>query len=80
MSKLPSCATECKREKKPCQESSCRHWINYEGEQNCSLISIEENGPMTLTQVAERLELSFVRIAQIEKAAISKMKKRMAKN
>ena len=80
MSGLPGCAKTCKSSSTACQEETCRHWIAFESEMNCSLISIEENGPMTLMQIGERLDLSFVRIAQIEKAAISKMKKRIAKN
>ncbi len=80
MSKLPKCAQECKKKQKPCQQSECSHWISYEQESNCSLVSIEENGPMTLVQIGERLGISFVRVAQIEKAAMNKMKKRLAKN
>ena len=40
---------KCSREhlacKEPCENSTCRYWISYEDEQNCSLISIYKNGP-----------------------------------
>tara|TARA_B100000427_G_C15078767_1_gene407493 strand:+ start:156 stop:338 length:183 start_codon:yes stop_codon:yes gene_type:complete len=52
-------------------------WIDFEEDQNCSLISIYKNGPMTLEEVAKRIKVSFVRISQIEKAAINKLHKRI---
>ena len=42
---------------------------------NCTFISVYENGPMTLRQIAERMGLSFARIKQIETAALIKLKK-----
>lgn len=60
-----------------CEANDCRHWINYPNEFNCCLISIHENGPMTLRQVAERIHLSFARIKQIETKALEKIKKRI---
>ena len=58
-----------------CPHSDCKHWIDYGGDYNCSLISIRRNGQMTLRQVAERLHLSFARIKQIETKALKKIKK-----
>jgi DNA-directed RNA polymerase sigma subunit (sigma70/sigma32) len=49
-------------------------WINYPDEQNCCLISIYQNGTMTLREIGERIGVSFARIKQIETQAISKMK------
>ena len=46
----------------------------------CSRKCIEhrqEYGPMTLRQVAERVQLSFARIKQIETKALEKIKKRI---
>ena len=73
---LLPCARMCIEEKMCCEESDCRNWIDYEAEQNCCLISIYENGPMTLRQIAERLHLSFARIKQIETKALLKIKKK----
>jgi DNA-directed RNA polymerase sigma subunit (sigma70/sigma32) len=39
-------------------------------------VSIYDNGPMTLRQIAERLHLSFARIKQIETKALLKIKKK----
>ena len=53
-----------------------RFWIDFKDEQNCTLISIYENGRMTLREVAERLGISFARVKQIETRAMEKIKKR----
>jgi hypothetical protein len=60
-----------------CCKTSCRKWIDYEEDYNCCLISIEKNDdlPLTLHEVAKRLDLSFVRIRQIEQAALKKISK-----
>jgi len=50
-------------------------WIDFPTEYNCCLISIYENGNMTLREVGERIGVSFARIKQIETAALRKMRK-----
>ena len=70
------CSMKCRELNVGCPVKECRHWIDYKEEHNCSLISIYENGPMTLRQIAERLHLSFARIKQIETKALMKIKKR----
>lgn len=74
---LPICSKECMRDKKNCDKSSCRMWIDYEKDQNCSLVSIYQNGPMTLEEVAKRMHISLVRVSQIEKEAMKKLSKRI---
>ena len=49
-------------------------WQDYPNEYNCTLVSVYENGPMTLREVAEREHLSFARIKQIESKALKKLK------
>ena len=72
--KLPDCAARCFSSKEPCQIKDCRKWMDYEEEQNCSLVSIHINGRMTLRQISERLGVSLPRIKQIETKAIQKLK------
>ncbi len=69
------CAKKCKRDKTPCQQKDCRKWIDYQKDMNCCLISIDNNEGegLTLQETGKRLGLSFVRIRQIEKAAIKKL-------
>ena len=75
--KLPSCAEACLKTGEKCVKEDCRMWINYEKDQNCSLVAIYQNGAMTLEEVAKRLEVSFVRVSQIEKQALKKLSKRI---
>lgn len=60
---------------KKCNNRECRQWINYPEDDNCVLVAVEKNGPMTLRQCAERLGISFVRVKQIEDKAIKKLEK-----
>ena len=74
---LPECSKECLQLGSDCGNSSCRMWIDFEEDLNCSLISIYKNGTLTLEQCAARLDVSFVRISQIEKQALNKLSKRI---
>lgn len=57
---------------------SCRQWIDYGEDLNCSVIAVEKNGPMTLEQVSERLGMTLVRVKQIQDNALIKIKKRIS--
>tara|TARA_R100000008_G_scaffold82275_1_gene66380 strand:- start:850 stop:1086 length:237 start_codon:yes stop_codon:yes gene_type:complete len=72
---MKSCAEECLLKSKCCEEEDCRFWIEYDGDLNCSLIAIQQNGNMTLREVGDRLKISFVRVKQIEDKAIRKLMK-----
>ena len=71
---LRECSRNCMKKKKACQEKECRLWQDFPAEQNCTLISVYENGSMTLREIAEREHLSFARIKQIETKALKKLK------
>jgi hypothetical protein len=73
---LKACSRVCLELNESCPNDDCRMWIDYEDELNCSLISIYQNGPMTLRQVGERLGISFARVKQIEESALIKLKRR----
>ena len=77
---LRECARQCMHSKNDCTVESCKFWINYKDEHNCTLVAIYENGKMTLRQVAERLGISFARVKQIESEALIKLKKRCVNN
>lgn len=72
---LRPCARKCRELKSSCPNQSCRLWIDFEEELNCSLISVYENGPMTLRQIGDRLGISFARVKQLEQRAILKMRR-----
>ena len=75
---LTQCARECK-EGKCCKVRDCRMWVDYRDDKNCTLIAIYNNDqkPMTLREIAERLGISFARVKQIETKAFSKLKKQL---
>jgi hypothetical protein len=79
---MKECLRACKESESPCQNSECRKWIDYEDDLNCCLVSIEESKSdgLTLHETAKRIGLSFVRVRQIEKAALKKLSKRMQSN
>tara|TARA_R110000824_G_scaffold275336_1_gene464032 strand:+ start:6659 stop:6904 length:246 start_codon:yes stop_codon:yes gene_type:complete len=72
---LKKCSQICLDNKKKCDQFECRMFIHYPSEYNCCLISIYENGPMTLREIGDRIGVSFARIKQIETKALKKMKK-----
>ena len=74
---LPNCSQSCLKEGDSCSSEECRMWIDFGEDLNCSLISIYKNGSLTLEQSAKRLNVSFVRVSQIEKQAINKLSKRI---
>lgn len=73
---LKACSRICVDTQKECPEKECRMWIDFPQEYNCCLISIHENGCMTLREVGERLHISFARVKQIESDALKKIRKR----
>ena len=73
---MKECAIKCVASSKGCLEKDCRSWIDYKKDFNCSAVSIEKHGNLTLAQIAERLKLSIVRIKQIQDKAIQKLQKK----
>lgn len=71
---LKECSKACLDKQIECPFKECGYWIDYQDDKNCDLISIEKYGSMTLRQIGERLGVSYVRIKQIESAAIKKLK------
>lgn len=69
-----NCIEMCQAANKPCPKEDCRMWMDYPEEYNCCLHTVEENGRMTLREVAERLNISYVRVKQIEDKALAKLK------
>ena len=59
--------------KKPCEECECRQWMDYKDDLNCTLIAVDKHGPLNLRQIGERLGISFVRVKQIQDAALAKI-------
>jgi len=54
-----------------------RHFINSEEHNNCVICLSEAKGPMTQAEIASYLDLSKMRICQIEHKALEKLKKKL---
>lgn len=65
------------KRKPGCSREACRCWIDYPEDKNCMYVSVEKHGSMTLAEVAKRLNISLVRVSQIEKQAMKKLSKRI---
>ena len=72
---MKKCLETCRKLNVGCPAMECRHWIDYDEDFNCVLQSVEANGPMTLREAGDRLNLSYVRIKQIEDKILLKIKK-----
>ena len=73
MDKNYSCVDNVKKFNVPCSESTCRHSLKSLKNLNCSLI-VAEKGPMTLQEIGDFYGISRVRVCQIEKAILKKLK------
>jgi hypothetical protein len=74
-SSAPTCFEVHEKWRLPCDQTSCRNFMNYEGDLNCAVVCARKNeNGLSLREVAERMNVSFPRISQIEHAAFKKLK------
>jgi len=72
---MRQCAEKCYLARLKCEETECRLYIDYEEDQNCTLIATSKHGPMTLEEIGNRHQISTVRVKQILDATLIKLKK-----
>ena len=61
--------------KKQCQKNICRYWVNSKCDKNCVIVRTRK-GPSTLQEIGELFNITRMRVCQIEKTIIKKIKKR----
>ena len=68
-----------KKCKKDCNKKNCRYWIEEADSQNCclNLIRSEKNKKITLQDIGDLFNVTRMRICQIEKIAIEKIKNKV---
>ena len=67
------CYEKCNIENKCCEVKSCRLWVESEKLKNCTLIGAK-SGPMTLQEIGDIFGITRMRVCQIEKKILAKIK------
>jgi len=70
---MRDCMLKCINGKKSCEQKDCRQWMKYDEDLNCTLITVEKHGALTLREIADRMGISFVRVKQIQDQAVKKL-------
>jgi DNA-directed RNA polymerase sigma subunit (sigma70/sigma32) len=64
---------------KTCKKIECRYWLSHKKNQNCAIIAADKTGGMTLEEIGNIFSVTRMRICQIEKNAIRKVKEKIKK-
>jgi len=75
---MRECSSACEKHNVSCPVKDCRLWIDYEGDLNCTLIAVDKHGAMTLREIADRTNISFVRVKQIQDRVQKKLRYRFS--
>ena len=59
--------------KTACRNKKCRLWLECKAKQNCTIIAAQE-GPKTLQEIGDLHGLTRMRICQVEKEALRKIR------
>ncbi len=76
---MRDCTKKCYQHKTPCAERTCRLYLDFPEDLNCTDIAVRKHGPMTLQQIGERHGVSIVRAKQLVDESLAKLKKTLSK-
>ena len=60
-----------------CEKTNCRYWIKSKNCSNCCLVAAKKNESITLEEIGKIFTVTRMRICQIEKIAVSKIKEKI---
>ena len=63
-----------------CNVKSCRYWIQKKDSKNCCLVASKQNEKLTLEDIGKFFNVTRMRICQIEKVALKKIKDKIIKS
>ena len=71
-----------KKCKTMCQEKECRYWIDIKQSQNCCINAVKNDSEskFTLQDIGDIFSVTRMRICQIEKQALNKIKENLKKS
>lgn len=69
-----TCFKEHAKRNLPCEKTSCRCWLKNDDSLNCAILASQE-GPRTLQQIGDLFGITRMRVCQIEKSIMKKIKK-----
>ncbi len=79
MSDLRKCAALCLEEDVSCPNRDCRQWISYEEDNNCTLVTVQKHGPLTLREIGLRINRTPPRVKQIIDEVLLRIRKNILK-
>ena len=68
------CFEFCSKNSVRCNRKKCRYWINDPNNHMCCIISAKKDKHMTLEDIGKIFNVTRMRICQIEKRALNKIK------
>jgi DNA-directed RNA polymerase sigma subunit (sigma70/sigma32) len=73
-----TCFKEHKKANKNCEKRTCRQWLECSKYNNCTILA-SQDGPKTLQEIGDLNSLTRMRICQIEKSALKKVRELLFK-
>ena len=71
------CFEQISNQRKSCKQKECRYWINCKEFKNCCILGAKSSDKITLQSIGEIFEVTRMRICQIEKTALKKLKEKV---
>ena len=67
-----------KKNDKKCKKNNCHYWINHKESNNCTIVGAQKENYWTLERIGNLLGVTRMRVCQIEKKAINKIKQKIS--